>query len=106
MIVSRRRLFGFGVALIAAPAIVRVSALMPVSSRWAGYSSLDEVFLAAFQREVTKVWEDVLGRDGSSRIRGGLADLVLAAPSSRVGGVDRQYIRWVPLRANWAQKVV
>ncbi len=29
--VSRRRLFGFGAALLAAPAIVRVASLMPVS---------------------------------------------------------------------------
>lgn len=31
MITSRRSLFGFGAALIAAPAIVRVASLMPVS---------------------------------------------------------------------------
>lgn len=31
MITSRRSLFGFGAALIAAPAIVRVASIMPVS---------------------------------------------------------------------------
>ena len=33
MITSRRRLFGIGAAFIAAPAIVRVSSLMPISTR-------------------------------------------------------------------------
>lgn len=32
MITSRRSLFGFGAALIAAPVIVRVASLMPVSA--------------------------------------------------------------------------
>lgn len=32
MIIPRRSLFGFGAALIAAPAIVRVSSLMPISA--------------------------------------------------------------------------
>lgn len=31
MIVTRRKLFGFGAALVAAPAIVRVASLMPLS---------------------------------------------------------------------------
>lgn len=44
MITSRRSLFGFGAALIAAPAIVRVAALMPISvpkykiRRWIPYN--------------------------------------------------------------------
>lgn len=32
MDVSRRRFFGFGAALLAAPAIVKISAIMPVST--------------------------------------------------------------------------
>jgi hypothetical protein len=33
MILSRRRLFGFGVALVAAPSIVRATNLMPISTK-------------------------------------------------------------------------
>lgn len=78
---------------------------MPVSILTPSRSELDKVFLEAFQREVAKVWEEALWQDGSSQMRGGLADLVTTTPSPRIGGIDR-FVRysWTPLRANGAQK--
>ena len=49
MDVSRRRLFGFGAALLAAPAIVKISAIMPVSTMPASLPlSPTEALIASF----------------------------------------------------------
>lgn len=52
--VSRRRFFGFGAALLAAPAIVKISAIMPVSTVPASISQLTVTEALALSMVETK----------------------------------------------------
>ncbi len=63
MIISRRGLLGIGAAFLAAPAIVRVSSLMPVSTRIPGYRPVRWI---PYEKAVTDgvqwmdfVWDEV-----------------------------------------------
>lgn len=57
MNLSRRRLFGFGAALVAAPAIVRVSALMPISVPKS--STLEQLVLQRLEVAERKAYQDL-----------------------------------------------
>lgn len=69
MNLSRRRLFGLGAAIVAAPAIVRVSALMPISApKLARYNwselrvgiVVDSDFHKAYSRKYALVFYDAV----------------------------------------------
>ena len=97
MNLSRRRLFGFGAALVAAPAIVRVSALMPISVPRRRSFTADELGFIS-----DAMLSHFLDAGSAFRDDFGLAALIKdnAAVELKITGIDRsgplQYA-WKPL---------
>jgi len=88
---SRRRFLLGAVALAAAPAIVRVASLMPLSAPKPNLAALLDAKSEAF----VVAWEKELWGQSSHLERNGLAALIRDTPRRQpLRGVDRSPVTW------------